>query len=380
MRTRVFALLLTTAITVLALPLPAVAQRVQSSVVLVREDDVIREDLYAAGNTIVVSGVIEGDLVAVAFDSIRIDGVVEGDVIAISTRVEVSGRVDGSVRVGAGSVSIDGLIGEDLFVGAGSIQAGAGSDVGRDVLVWARTFELGGKVGRNVEGTQTTARVAGSVSGDVEVTTSNLTLLPGVIVGGDVRYVSDRDAAIAETATVLGAVTRVQALPPNLRVRAVRLLVLFISALAALGIGLGILWAAPGRSMAAASALVRSPVRSLAWGGGVASVPVALVIVAFGLVAATSLSAAGPVVLVLVPVAMGVASVIFLGLLTTPVPLSLAVGSRIRPAWSTYAQFVVGFPLLVVVWLLPWVGGALLALGAVAGLGSWLVADDSADA
>lgn len=380
MHKRVFVLALTSLIVVVASPLPALAQRVQSNVVLVRSDDVIREDLYAAGNTIVVSGVIQGDLVAVAFDSIRIDGVVEGDVIAVSARVEITGRVDGAVRVAAGSVSIDGDVGDDLFVGALSAQAGVGSTVGRDVLVWSRTAEMLGRVGRDIEGTQRATRVGGAVTGDVDVATGALSLLPGLRVDGDVRYVSKAEATIAGTVTVDGVITQIEALPANVRVRAVSLLVRFLAVLAALGVGLTILWAVPGRSVSAGQALVRSPVRSLAWGVGVASVPAAMVIVTGGIVAVTSLSAAGPVILVLLPVAVGLASMLFIGLLSTPVPLALAAGSRIKPGWSTYARFVVGFPLLVVVWLLPWIGGFLVLLGAFAGLGSWLVTDDSIDA
>ena len=380
MHKRVLLVAMTSVVAVTALPLPALAQRVQSSVVLIRSDDVIREDLYAAGNTIVVSGVIEGDLVAVAFDSIRIDGVVEGDVIAVSTRVEITGRVDGAVRIAAGSVAVDGDIGDDLFVGALGVQTGVGSNVGRDVLLWARTAELLGAVARDIEGTQRSTRVGGAVGGDVDVTTGALSLLPGLRVDGDVRYVSDSEATVAGTVTIDGVVTQVETLPANVRVRAVRLLVVFIAALAALGIGLAILWAVPKRSVAAAQALARSPVRALAWGVGVASVPLALVIVTGGIVAATSLSAAGPVILVLLPVAVGLASILFLGLLSTPVPLALAAGSRLNAGWSTYARFVVGFPLLVVVWLLPWIGGFVLMLLALAGLGSWLVAEDSVDA
>lgn len=380
MRKRVFSLALTSVVAVIALPLPAVAQRVQSNVVLVRSDDVIREDLYAAGNTIIVSGVIEGDLVAVAFDSIRIDGVVEGDVVAVSTRVEITGRVDGAVRVAAGSVSVDGDVGDDLFIGALGAQTGVGSSVGRDVLVWSRTAEMLGSVGRDIEGTQRSTRVGGSVEGDVDVTTSALALLPGLRVGGDVRYTSQSEAVIAGSVEIDGVTTQVETLPANVRVRAVRLLALFVATLAALGIGLAILWAVPGRSISAAQTLVRAPVRSLAWGIGVASVPAALVIVTGGIVAVTSLSAAGPVILVLIPVAVGLASILFLGLLSTPVPLALAAGSRLKPGWSTYARFVVGFPLLVIVWLLPWIGGFFLMLLAFAGLGSWLVAEDSDDA
>lgn len=375
-RLRAMGLLVAVGALVGAFPLPALAQRVQSNVVLVRADDVITEDLYAAGNTIVVSGVIEGDLVAVAFDSIRIDGVVEGDVIALSSRVEITGRIDGALRVGAASTVIDGDIGDDFFVGGFSVQTAATSSVGRDVLVWARTAELLGDVGRDIEGTQRTTRIAGQVDGDVDVTTAGLTLLPGLRVAGDVRYTADRPATVAQTAQVDGTFVRAEALEANLRVRGVQLLAQFVAILAGLGIGLGLLWAVPERSVAAARALARRPLLALAWGVGVASVPIALVIVTFGLVSVTSLSSSGPVVLVMLPVAIAVAAVVLVGMLTAPVPVGLALGTRLRPGWSTYGRYVLGFPILVIAWLLPWVGGIILLLLGLAGLGAWLVGDD----
>ncbi len=374
-RRRALGLLAIVTLVVGLLPLPAAAQRVQSSVVLIRADDVITEDLYAAGNTIVVSGVIQGDLTAVAFDSIRIDGVVEGDVVAVSDRIEITGRVEGSVRVGGRTVVIDGDIGDDLFVGAVGLTTGASSVVGRDLLVWARTAELLGRVERRVEGTQNRVRIGGSVLGGVRVTAGAVTLLPGLRVEGDVVYTSDDEATVADTAGIDGNITRTRALAPNLRVRGVRLLGQIVGLFAALGLGLGILWAVPGRALAAASALARRPLASLAWGVGVASVPLAILIVTAGIVAVSSLSSSGPLVLVLVPVAIALASVVFLGLLTAPVPVSLAVGSRLRPQWSSYARFVAGFPLLVLVWLLPWVGALAVLVLALAGLGAWLVSE-----
>ena len=359
-----------------AAPLPAMAQRVQSNVVLIREDDVITEDLYAAGNTIVVSGVIQGDLIAVAFDSIRIDGVVEGNVVALSSRVEVTGRIDGALRVGAVTTVVEGEVGDDVFVGGFSVQTAASSSVGRDVLVWARSAELLGGVGRDIEGTQRSTRIAGRVDGDVDVTTAGLTLLPGLHVSGDVRYTARRPATVAQTVQVDGSFVRAEALEANLRVRGVQLLARFVAVLAGLGIGLGLLWALPQRALAAAGALARRPFVALAWGVGVASVPIALVIVTLALVSVTSLSSSGPVVLVLLPVAIAVGAIVLIGLLTAPLPVGLAVGTRMRPGWSSYARYVLGFPVLVIAWLLPWVGGAvLLALG-LAGLGAWLVADD----
>jgi hypothetical protein len=63
-------------------------------------------------------------------------------------------------------------------------------------------------------------------------------------------------------------------------------------------------------------------------------------------------------------------------MLAAPVPVSIAIGRRIRGEWSSYAQFVVGFPVLALVFLLPWVGAFLAFGAALLGLGSWLVAAD----
>ena len=375
-RRRAVCLLVIAGALTVTFPIPAVAQRVQSSVVLVRADDVIAEDLYAAGNTIAVSGLIEGDLVAVAFDAIRIDGTVRGDVVAVANRVEITGTVEGSVRAAGREVVVDGEVGDDLFVGALTLRTGSTSAVSRDVLVWARTVELLGEVGRNVEGTQRRTSIGGRVERTVDVTTGVLTLLPGLRVGGDVRYTADRDATVAATATVEGTFVRAEALPPNLRVRGIALLARVMTVLGGLALGLGILWAVPARSLAASRALSRRPLLALSWGVGVASVPLALVIVTVGIVSLTSLSSSGPLVLVLVPLALGLAAMVGLALLTAPVPVALAVGGRLGAEWTSYARFVAGFAVLVLLWLVPWVGTIVIAVAALAGLGSWLVVED----
>jgi hypothetical protein len=242
--------------------------------------------------------------------------------------------------------------------------------------VEAEPVELLGHVGRNIQGTQSVARVAGTVAGDIDVTASELTLLPGLVVTGDVRYVADDEATVAQTVTIDGTFIRAEPLAPNLRVRGVRLLVQILGVLSALGLGIGILWAIPARALAAANAVERRSLSALAWGVGVASVPIALSIVTVGIVSVTSLSSSGPLVLVMVPVVVAIASVILLGMLAAPVPVSIAIGRRLRGEWSSYAQFVVGFPLLAVVFLLPWVGAFLAFGAALLGLGSWLVAED----
>jgi hypothetical protein len=97
--------LLTVAVGLLLLiPIAAAARLTQSDLVLVRADDVVTEDLYAAGNRITIEGRVEGDLIAAAFEDVLISGEVTGDVTVVAGRVTITGTVGGSVRVAAGLV------------------------------------------------------------------------------------------------------------------------------------------------------------------------------------------------------------------------------------------------------------------------------------
>ena len=361
------------ALLILGVGLPAVAQRVQSNVVLIQSDDVVEEDLYAAGNTIRISGRIEGDLVAAAFEDIRIEGTVTGDALLLANRVEVTGRVEGALRVVARELVVDGVVVDDVFTASWNVDTGQRSEIGRDAIVFARNVEVLGEIGRNLEGTHSTTRVGGSVAGDVDVTSSKVTLLPGLAVDGDVVVISENEIEVAGDVEVGGSLLDRDVLAPNVRVRGIQLMARFLGLVSAVLLGLAVLWSAPERSLAASSALRRSPVRSAAWGVGVVSIPLAALILMVTIAATTNLASTGPLMLFLVPIALASASLVLIGLLASPVPIALALGGRIRPDWSSYGAFLAGFLVLLVMGLIPWVGTLLLTALAIVGLGSWIV-------
>lgn len=366
------------ALLILLVGLPAAAQRVQSNIVIIESDDVVDEDLYAAGNSIRISGRIEGDLVAAAFEDVRIEGTVTGDVIVLANRVEVTGRVEGALRVVARDLVVDGVVVDDVFTAAWDVSTGQRSEIGRDAVVFGRTVEALGSIERDLEGTHSTTRVGGSVGGDVDITTSDLSLLPGLDVAGDVVVVTDGEISRADDVAIGGSLLDRDVLAPNVRIRGIRAMARFLGLVAAVLLGLSILWSAPDRSLRAASALEGSPGRSAMWGVGLVSIPLATLIVVVAIVAGTSLVSTGPLLLILVPVTLATTSLVAVGLLAAPVPVALAIGGRLRPDWSSYAAFLTGFAALVVVSLVPWIGGWLVAALSALGLGSWIVTTDDA--
>jgi hypothetical protein len=83
-----------------------------------------------------------------------------------------------------------------------------------------------------------------------------------------------------------------------------------------------------------------------------------------------------PLLGVLVPVVGSLVSVIGLAALASPVPVGTVVGAAVVHGRSIYATFLVGFVVLVVAALLPWVGGLVTAAVVVAGLGGWVLSGE----
>jgi len=66
--------------------------------VTVASGDVVDDDLYVAGGSIVIDGTINGDLWAVGRD-VTINGTVNGSLVAVAQTVEVNGDVARAARL-----------------------------------------------------------------------------------------------------------------------------------------------------------------------------------------------------------------------------------------------------------------------------------------
>ena len=120
------------------------AARAAADVVLVTEDEVVDEDLYAGANVVTIDGTIQGDLIVWAFDRLTINGEVEGDVMGFATTAQINGKVGGSVRLIGSSITSAGEVGADVFAIGWSVRT-AGS-VGRDAGADWRDHGVGQRV------------------------------------------------------------------------------------------------------------------------------------------------------------------------------------------------------------------------------------------
>ena len=354
--------LLAVVVLLLSIPVAAAARLTQSDLVLVRVDDVVTEDLYAAGNRITIEGRIEGDLIAAAFEEVLISGEVTGDVTAVASRVTITGTVGGSVRASAGLVQVGGSIAEDLAVAAWETTVDPTGLIGRDLINWGRLGRVEGRVARDLTGRFSRLTLDGQVGGSVDVNVGNLVVGAAAVVDGDVGYRSAREAEVNSNA-IGGSVIQRTPLPANIQVRALQLLtvllVMFI--LTAAGLLLASAW--PEQFQSTMTAAGRGWRTWLAGLGILVSPLLAAGVLGFILGVAPS-AAAVPLVIVLLPIVLGLGGLVFLASLLGVIPAAAAVGRIVsRRRASSPAAVLLGMLLVGIVVLIPglrWVAAAVM--------------------
>jgi hypothetical protein len=348
------------------------AETSNSEFVIIREDDVFVEDLYAGAISVVVEGTLDGDLIAFAAEEIVIDGTVTGSVIAVSPSVTVNGVVGGSLRVAGNRLSITGEVGADVVATVVSADLSSSSDVVGDVLVWSWNTNVTGSIGGDLTGTQRNLDLGGSIGGDVDVSVARLEIVEELTVTGDLGYRSAANAEGLAQATVGGAIVDKTPLPPNLRVRALgllgRFLVILILSVAAISAAYG--W--PRRTAGAITEVGHVPIRRWLVGASVLFSPL-IAIVLTGLVLGLAPAAAAfPLLAVLVPVILALLGVAFALGLVAGAPAVGWLGGVLFKRLDMYGAILAGSILIGALWYLPYIGWLVPVVVLPLGLGAWL--------
>lgn len=354
---------------IFSLPAGAVERSV-SDVVLVDTGAVIADDLYAAGNRVVIAGRVEGDLLVAAYEDVTITGTVTGDVTGVAGSVVVTGTVGESLRVATPTIEMTGEVGGDIL--AVAWEATVAGDVGEGATLWAWGAEVAGTLEGDLEGQTRRLDLAGTVAQNVDVTTNRLVVAEGTVVGGDLGYRSGAVAEGIDGAEVAGTVIHRSPLPANIRVRAVLILAKVVLGLMAAVVGLLVMWALPSASRRATSAVEASWWKAWLRGLGVLALPVGVVALGAMLVGLAPTEAALPLIGVLLPLFIAVAGLTMALAFAAPAsvfPWIGRVGNRSRGAVTA---FLLAAGAVIVLSLIPWATWLIL-LGLVPiGIGGWL--------
>lgn len=355
-----------------ALPAGA-AETANSEFVIIQEDDVLDEDLYAGAIKVVVEGVINGDLIAFAGEEVIIEGTVTGSVFAVAPKVTVNGEVGGSFRASANDVVVNGTVGRDVVLAAFDVRLQDESSVGNDLLVWAWNVMVLGHIGGDLTGSQKSLELGGTIDGDVDVSVDQVTVVDTLTVAGDFGYRSEQEVEGLEKATVEGAVVHKTPLPPNIRVRALnffgRFLVIVFLTVAALAIA----WGWPKRTERAVQTLGETPGRSWLSGALVMASPLLLALVAALVVGLAPASASFPLLVILGPLVLAGVGVVLALSVVAGIPAVGRFGGLVAKRLDIYGAILVGAIMAGVVWLVPIVGWLVPLVVLPLGLGGWML-------
>ncbi|MCL5026162.1 MAG: hypothetical protein M1531_06675 [Chloroflexi bacterium] len=255
--------------------------------VSVGRNEVVNDDVYAFGTSVVIDGRIEGDLVA-AGQSILINGEVTGSVWAAGQSLTINGTVGGSARLAGQFASVSGNVKGDLLFAGQALSMAQGATIGRDVWAAGATGDILGSVGRNMRVSISELTIGGPVKGDVDARVESLTLGPGANIGGNLTYTSANEASVGSGARVAGQTVRHPVAPRAERpAESVggRIVGWLIGLLMAFVVGLVVVLLVPLWSRETAGMILRHPWASLGWGAvALFAVPPALIIIAITIV------------------------------------------------------------------------------------------------
>jgi len=329
-------------------------------------------DYFAYGESIEISGTVNGDVYAVG-GQVLVDGTINGDLLAAAGKIIISGDVVHDVRIAAGRVIVGGNIGRNLTLAGGQVEVTKTGRILGGLVGAGGDIHVAGDVQRDVVLGAANVTISNKIGGRASVAASRIRLTSQAEVAEDFRYWSENRPSMDDHAKVSGSIIKREFpkadFPSKTEILAVwagiKLYITLASFLSSLVLGLLILHFYPKFSQRAVTRLHDQPLASVGL-GVVASIVAPVFVVLLG------------ITLFGIPLA-GLFMVVFL--------LYLYLGRIFVIAWAGKAlfekvgkgnyekwAFTCGLVLYALLTLIPIVGGVITALVMVVGLGTLLLA------
>lgn len=169
------------------------------------EDQTIDDNYFIAGETVVIDGQVVDDLV-VAGGNITINGDVGGDILAAGGNVTINGNAGGDIRVVGGTLNLNGTVGGNASIAGGTIFLNDNFNVAKTVSVAGGQVQAFGTIGRDLHAAGGQIILGSDVGRDADVAVDELVVQPSVVIAGNLKYESGREANIPTQAQIGGDV------------------------------------------------------------------------------------------------------------------------------------------------------------------------------
>lgn len=162
-------------------------------------------NLYAGGQSVLVSQPVAGDVLAAGND-LTINAAVEDDVWGGASNITVNAPIGWDMRVAAGNVFVNQSVAWDLIVAAGNVTVASGVTIGGDLLVAAWNLDMQGKIAGNAKLWVATLNLFGSINGHLDTSFEKITVTSGASVGWVIQYKAPSKSEALEALSVDGNV------------------------------------------------------------------------------------------------------------------------------------------------------------------------------
>ena len=322
----------------------------------------VGEDVLASGSAprILYDSVV-GDAIMAGGD-INFTGSTGGDYVGAGGKQDIRGRIHGSLRAAGGRVEVRAAtVDRNATIGGGDLLIDSLSVIGHNAYLIGGSIRVNGSVRGGLLATGGSVELNGPIAQDVEVAGGSLRLGPHAQIGGNLRYrVSKDQVHIDPGAHVAGKIT---ALPVSKGPGLFGLLWTFGGLLA----GVVIVLLIPRFIAEAAGDIQQRPIRAVLVG---LVVPI-LTFIAIIIAAATVIG---------LPLALITLAVFMVFAALSQVPVAVWLGERIMHSrtplgrQSTIVNFFIGALILLVLGVIPVVGGIVTLVATCVGFGAILIA------
>lgn len=325
---------------------------------------------FLAGKLVRISAEVADDVFAagryVTFEDAKVR-----NVVVAGYDVELRSGTTADLYAAAGRLGIGGTIEDDLVAGARTVRISSSGAIGGDVRLAAESIDMEGRIGGSLRAAARRITISGEIAGKADLFAERIVIAAGARIAGDLIYRSGSEPEIADGATIVGEVRRIDIDMPDFRSLAgamigIGLLIAVAWAIVVLALVAVIQLAFPNVIARAAEHLRTNPWSNLGIGIAIHLLVGILVGLLFASIAGIP---AGAALLMTAAVAW------LLGLVTVSACIGLfirgrlrgsaAIGTAGRVGWTLAGTIVVGLVALV-----PLLGAVVAALAVASGFGA----------
>ncbi len=336
--------------------------------IILPKGEVVDKDYFATGDTITLSGVVNGDAYLFA-GSIVVEGEINGDLIAAGGQVTIRGKVSDDVRVAGGQVTISSTIGRNLTFAGGNVDLTDAARVEGSVVGAGGNVSVFAPIGKGAKFGAGNLTLGSSIGGDVEAGVGLLTLTSKADVSGDITYWSNTDANVHKGAKLTGGLTK-NTPPKGFSVSPAKVLSvatgvnIFFQIMALISsfvIGFLLIRFFPNSTKTVLAALEKRPWASL--GIGLLTLILTPIIIVLLLI-----------IILTIPIALILLAAYLVALYLTRIYISYFIGKKLFYQFTkkeyNYWALLVGLVIFAIISLIPIIGGILVFLSVLFGLGA----------